>query len=329
VVAVVVVLAVVEVVVAETVLVRLVVREEDGRRARRRRGDLSLLGEDQAATGVDEPVDDLFLVKTSLSHEDALVFRGGIRVVPVGGEPLFEDGDDLLGEVAARLLRVGIQDDGRMRTRGRLGLDKHGDERVLVTYTFTDIAIAIGTALPVLTVLLLLLLVLLVLLRVKGKTRDGLETGGGELGTMRVSAVTVLARTKDHVRLLLSPCRGLNTGLASTTWNDNCVIVLALSPLLRRRVGELSLLLLLLLRGSRGGRLRVLLFVLELLLLVLLGLLQFAGELVTKAMGRRGGVGEEATRGAKALTRSLFLLAKERRLLLGRLLLVEEEGRPM
>ena len=284
VVVVVVVLAVVEVVVAETVLVRLVVREEDGRRSRGRRGDLSLLGEDQAATGVDEPVDDLFLVKTSLGHEDALVFRGGVRVVPVGGEPLFEDGDDLLGEVAARLLRVGIQDDGRMRTRRCLGLDKHGDERVLVTCTSTDIAI--GTALPVLAMLLLLLLVVL-LLRVKGKTRDGLETRG-KLGTMGVSAVTVLARTKDHVRLLLllllSPCRGLNTGLASTTWNDDRIIVLALNPLLRSRVGELGLLLLL--RGSRGGRLRVLLFVLELLLLVLLGLLQFAGELVTKAMGR-------------------------------------------
>lgn len=146
-----------------------------------------------------------------------------------------------------------------------------------------------------------------------------------------MSAVTVLARVKTHVRLLLLllllPCRGLCTGLTSTTWDDDSVVVLALFPLLGCRVGELRLwllLLLLMLRGSkrRGRGLLVLLFVLELLLLVLLGLLQLAGELVTKGLGRRGGVGEEATRGTKALASSLVLLAKEQRLLLLVLLLL-------
>lgn len=110
------------------------------------------------------------LVKASLGHEDALVFRGRVRIVPVGGEPLFEDRDDLLGEVTARLLGVGIQDDGRVRARSRLGLDEHGHERVLVIAIGTAIATdssCICTTLPELAGLLLV--------RVKGKTRNGLE----------------------------------------------------------------------------------------------------------------------------------------------------------
>lgn len=115
------------------VAVVLIVREENGRRSGG--GRLSLLGHNETTAGVDEPVDDLFLVETGLGHEETFVLRGGIRIVPVGNEPLFEDGDNLLGKVAASLFGIRGDDDGGMRAWHR-ALDglrgEHRNERKVI-----------------------------------------------------------------------------------------------------------------------------------------------------------------------------------------------------
>ncbi len=75
------------------------------------------------------------LVETGLGHEETFVLRGGIRIVPVGNEPLFEDGDNLLGKVAASLFGIRGDDDGGMRAWHR-ALDglrgEHRNERKVI-----------------------------------------------------------------------------------------------------------------------------------------------------------------------------------------------------